>query len=179
MSMPTSSTSVRAPWGIRLAGRLLLVLPLLEIFVIILVAHAIGGWATFLLIVAGSALGMWLVSREWGRASASLRASARTGALPERSLVDSVCVLAGGLFLTFPGFVSDLVGLFLVLPPTRHLLTRRLGSSIVTAPAGPGSMQATPRQPGRGDVIVGQVLDEGEIIDAEIIDDAGPQDRRN
>jgi UPF0716 protein FxsA len=46
----------------------LLVLPIIEIVVVVAVGQAIGGWPTFLLLVATSLLGAWLIRREGGRA---------------------------------------------------------------------------------------------------------------
>jgi UPF0716 protein FxsA len=109
---------------------LFLGLPILEIYVIIQVGHAIGAMPTILLLVAESALGAWVVKREGRRAWQALSESLRTGALPGKELADAAIVLAGGVLLLTPGFVTDLFGFFCVLPFTRPLARRLLGAIV-------------------------------------------------
>ena len=110
-----------------LIGLALLVVPIVEIFVIIQVGQVIGGWPTVALLIAESALGAWLVKREGRRAWNALQTSLQTGKLPGRELTDGALVLIGGTLLLTPGFVTDVVGFFLILPPTRPLARRALG----------------------------------------------------
>ena len=100
----------------------LLVLPFVELWAVVAVAGQIGlGW-TVLLLIALSVLGVVLIRSQglavWRRANAELAA----GRMPTRSLVDGAMVLLGGSLLIIPGFVTDAVGLLLLLPPTRALL---------------------------------------------------------
>ena len=115
----------------RVAAVLLLLVPVIEIMVMIAVAQAIGGWWTFLLVIATSALGAWLITREGGRAWRALGQALREGRMPARELADGVVVLVGGTLLLLPGFVTDLLGLLLVLTFTRPL-ARALFSSVIT-----------------------------------------------
>ena len=105
---------------------LLLVVPIAELYVLIQVGSAVGvGW-TILLLVAVSVLGSWLVKREglglWVRANRELAA----GRMPTKELLDGILVLFAGALLLTPGFLSDIVGIFLLLPPTRAVLRRLL-----------------------------------------------------
>jgi len=153
----------RAPLRVRLilAGWLLLVLA--EIVGIALVSRGIGGWPTFLLLVLAAAVGFYLVSRSGARAWRALRTDVREGVVPGRSVGDPVLVLLGGLLLAFPGFLSDILGLLLVLPFTRPL-ARSWFRSVVGRRMPPG---VVPGQPPPGpvprrddDIIEGEVLDE-------------------
>lgn len=105
-----------------------LLLPVVEIYVILQVGHLIGGWPTVGLLVAESLLGAWIVRREGRRAWRALTATFRDGVRPERELADAALVLAGGVLLVTPGFVTDAIGLLFVLPFTRPLV-RRLGGA--------------------------------------------------
>lgn len=107
-----------------------LVLFVLEIFVIVQVGGAIGFGLTFLALIAGSVLGGWVIRREGGRAWRALQQSVMTGTPPERELADAAVVMAGGLLLVVPGFITDVLGLLLVLPFTRPLV-RRLSGRLV------------------------------------------------
>ena len=105
---------------------LVLVVPIVEIAVIVQVGQVIGAWPTVLLLLLESALGAWLVKREGGRAWDTLRTAGATGRLPSRELADAGLVLVGGTLLLTPGFVTDVVGFFLILPVTRPLARRML-----------------------------------------------------
>lgn len=98
-----------------------LVVPIVEIAVIIQVGQLIGVWPTVLLLVVESALGAWLVRREGRRAWASLQAVFSGGDSPDVALTDAALVLVGGTLLLTPGFVTDVVGFFFILPVTRPL----------------------------------------------------------
>lgn len=105
---------------------LFVALPIVEIYVIIQVGQAIGALPTIVLLVAESLLGAWLVKREGRRAWRALAETLSSGQLPGRQLADAALVLVGGTLLLTPGFVSDVVGFFFVLPFTRPLARRLL-----------------------------------------------------
>ncbi|RMI38632.1 FxsA family protein [Actinomadura harenae] len=104
-----------------------LLVPVLEIMLIIQVGEAIGGWPTAGLLAAGLVAGGWIVRREGRRAWHALNAALGRGELPERELGDSALVMAGGVLLMIPGFLTDVLGLLFVLPFTRPPLRRLFG----------------------------------------------------
>jgi len=105
---------------------LLAAVPALEIWILIEVGSRIGGWQTFGLLVLIGAAGVVLVRREARRVLDYARYEWSRGVIPTASLLDGICVFAGGLLLVTPGFLSDVLGLALILPGTRHLLKRGL-----------------------------------------------------
>ena len=143
---------------------LLIVASAIEITVVILVGHVIGwGW-TLLLLLATSAAGAWLLRREGGRAWRAFRADAASGRPPGNAATDGVLVLAGGVFMLVPGFVSDAVGLLLLLPPTRHVvragvqrsLSNRMSPSTAASLFGPRRVRARAGQSRSGQSRSGQ-----------------------
>ena len=110
---------------------LFIVVPLAELYVILKVGDAIGPIWTILLLAADSVLGSVLLRSQgrsvWRRFNAALT----EGKMPHREVVDGVLVIFGGAFLITPGFLTDIVGLTLLVPPTRAVvrraLVRRLG----------------------------------------------------
>ena len=102
------------------------IVPALEIWVLIEVGQVIGAWWTVGLLLADALLGAWLVRREGRRTWQALRDAAGTGRLPDRELSDAGLVLVGGTLLVTPGFLTDIVGFFLVLPFTRPIARRLL-----------------------------------------------------
>ena len=101
---------------------LFIVVPLAELYVILKVGDAIGAVWTIALLAADSLLGALLLRTQgrsvWRRFNEALAA----GRMPHREVVDGVLVVFGGAFLITPGFLTDIVGLLLLLPPTRSVI---------------------------------------------------------
>lgn len=145
------------PW--HLLPLALLVVPIVEIAVIVQVGELIGFWPTLVLLLVESALGAWLVKREGLRAWQALREALRTGHLPGRELTDAALVLIGGTLLLTPGFVTDIVGFFFVLPFTRPI-ARRAVQAYAARHASSYVKQRTGRTGGATRVVPGEVIDE-------------------
>lgn len=99
-----------------------IVVPLLEIYVIIQVGSVIGGWETIGLLILVSLLGAFLVRREGFSILARIQGSLAAGELPTNPLVDGLLVLLAGALMLTPGFITDAVGLVLLIPPTRAIV---------------------------------------------------------
>ncbi|MFI8293225.1 FxsA family membrane protein [Streptomyces sp. NPDC085614] len=107
----------------------------LEIWLLVVVAGAIGGLAVFGLLVGGAVLGAVVIKRAGRRAFGNLtrtfqqaQEAVRTGAAPsaEREGADdrNGFLMLGGLLLMIPGLITDVVGLLLLVPPVRSFLGR-------------------------------------------------------
>ncbi|HSK26347.1 MAG TPA: FxsA family protein [Jiangellales bacterium] len=164
------------------------VVPLVEIWVILQVGQVIGGWPTLLLLVADSLLGAWLLRREGARTWVALRDALAQLRAPGRELADAALVLVGGTLLLTPGFVTDLVGFFLVLPPTRplarRLLFRVLARRVAAGTIGIGSLGSAgvrPRSPGPSSKTppFGAPGRDSRVVPGEVVEpDADPADGR-
>ena len=113
------------------AGLSLVLVPFLiylaaEVIILVMVTDAFGWW-TIALLIATTLLGCWLLQREGRRTWGALLESLGRGSLPPGRTADAVLVMAGGLLLIMPGFISDIVGLLLLIPPSRHLVRSTLG----------------------------------------------------
>jgi len=101
---------------------LFLLVPLAELYVIIQVGQAFGALNTIALLIVVSAVGAWLVKREgmsvWRRFQRQIEA----GAVPGREIADGVMILFAGALLMSPGFLTDLLGIALLLPPVRAVV---------------------------------------------------------
>lgn len=150
----------RIPWWV--LAVLFVVLPIVEIYVLIQLGQVVGPWWTILILVADGALGSYLVKREGTRAWRALRSALQERRMPTRELADAALILVGGTLLVTPGFVSDVFGLFCILPITRPLARRLLGGyltrRVASAPRSPLAAAARPDEPGR--VVPGEVVDD-------------------
>jgi UPF0716 protein FxsA len=119
---------------------LLILWPIAELFVAIKVAEAIGVLLTVVLLLIGWPLGMWLAKTEGRAAWRRLSAAVAEGRAPGREAIDGALILLGGVLLIIPGFITDAVGLCLLLAPTRALargaVARNVRSRVVVAAAG-------------------------------------------
>jgi UPF0716 protein FxsA len=118
---------------------LFLLVPFAELYVLIQVGHVIGALPTIGVLVLVSVVGAWLVKREGFVVLDRARTRIDMGEVPGRELVDGVLILFAGALLVSPGFLTDVVGVLLLLPPVRaalrattvRWLTRRTGVGIV------------------------------------------------
>lgn len=134
---------------------LFIVVPIAELYVIIKVGELIGVLPTLILLLADALLGSWLLKHQgrgaWRRFNEALAARR----FPGREVVDGALIIVGGTLLLTPGFITDVVGAFLLIPPTRAIVRRLLKRftigrfMVVGIPgAGPGPFETPPAQDG-------------------------------
>src|SRR3954471_21540773 len=135
---------------------LFIVVPIVELFVIIQFGEAIGVLPTIGLLIADSVLGSMLMRSQGRMAWWRFNAALAEGRIPHREVLDGVLVIFGGALLLTPGFVTDILGLVLLLPPTRALVRRavvaRFVPRIVVRAAGRVVRPRPPRPRGGYDV---------------------------
>lgn len=105
---------------------LFLVVPFVELLVLLQVGQVIGVVPTVLILIVVSVVGGWLMKREglgvWRRMNEQVRA----GRVPGRELADAALILFGGALLLTPGFLTDFLGVALLLPPSRAVVRAEL-----------------------------------------------------
>ncbi len=98
---------------------LLLAVPIAELWLIVQVGQSIGVLQTLALLIAVSVAGAWLLKREGTATWRRLREAMARGEVPTKEATDGALILLGGALLLTPGFLTDIVGLVFVLPPSR------------------------------------------------------------
>ena len=120
---------------------LFIVVPIAELAVIIQVGEWLGFWLTLAILILDSILGAMLMRAQGRSAWRRFNEAIRAGRVPAREVADGVLVIFGGALLLTPGFLSDILGALLLLPPTRALvravLVRRFADRMVTSMSGP------------------------------------------
>lgn len=96
-----------------------LVVPFLELFVILKVGSVIGVVPTVAILVVVSGVGAALAKREGLEVVRRIRLAVNRGEVPGTELVDAGLILLAAVLLLTPGFLSDLLGIALLLPPVR------------------------------------------------------------
>ena len=158
------------------------VVPLVEIYVLIQVGQAIGGWWTIMLLVVASVLGSLLIRHQGARAWRALTTALRSGRMPARELADGALILIGGTLMLTPGFVTDIFGVLLILPFTRpvarRLLTAVVARRLIAVPGASGPLRgpgARGTYAGRGPAgpagPAGSPGPTGPVVRGEVVDD--------
>ncbi len=109
---------------------LFILVPLAELYIILAVGDAIGVIPTIALLAADSVLGTVLLRTQGRTAWRRFNEALATGRMPHREVQDGVAIIFGGAFLITPGFLTDLFGLALLLPPSRAVIRRYAGHVI-------------------------------------------------
>jgi UPF0716 protein FxsA len=109
---------------------LFILVPIAELYVIIKVGGAIGVGPTLLILIADSVAGAILLRGQGRAAWVRFNRALAEGRMPHREVFDGVLIILGGALLLTPGFITDVLGLVLLIPPTRALV-RALSTRMV------------------------------------------------
>jgi len=122
-----------------------IVVPIAELYVLIQIGQAIGVLPTIAVLILDSILGAALMRQQGRAAWLRFNGALAEGRVPGREVIDGVLVIFGGALLLTPGFLSDILGLLLLLPPTRAIvrsvLVRRFGVRLVESATGGAQMR--------------------------------------
>ncbi|MFN4056575.1 MAG: FxsA family protein [Roseinatronobacter sp.] len=144
-----------------------LALPLIEIALFVAIGGQIGVLATLLWVLASAAMGIALMRREPQRSSADIRQALAVDASPASPMAHSALRMLGALLLAAPGFLTDALGLLLLLAPVRSLMLARFLPRTMTR-----------AHPARDDIIDGDYTTEPDPIQPHLpIDHPGPYHR--
>ena len=105
---------------------LFIVVPIVELYVIIQVGQLIGVWPTLALLLADALLGSLLLRHQGRGAWRRFNQALSEHRFPGREVADGLMIAVGGTLLLTPGFVTDIFGFLLLLPPTRAIARRLL-----------------------------------------------------
>jgi UPF0716 protein FxsA len=108
----------------------ILVVPFLELYLLLAIGREVGLLPTVAMLLLTAMVGTWVARREGGRVMRSWRDSMARGQVPEEGILGGALVMLGGALLVVPGVITDVVGLFLLLPPTRRLVAARVRKSL-------------------------------------------------
>jgi len=139
-------------------------------------------------VLVTGAVGATLAKREGLRVLRDYQRTLAEGRLPPEGLLGAVLVLAGGVLLVAPGLITDVVGLLLLVPPTRRLvvrwLRRRLDRALKSGSVrvstfgfGVGGQRPVPPEHREGEGTPPHFKPrERDISDAEVVEDRRDQD---
>jgi len=121
--------------------------PLLELALLIEVGGRIGALPTIALCLLTAAMGGILVRSQGGQVIATLKRQLDRGRLPVEEAFHGLCILVAGLLLLTPGFVTDVIGFALLVPPLRRFLYEFLGRRVEVGIRDPRERRGGPEPP--------------------------------
>lgn len=149
------------------------VVPVVEITLLVEVGGIIGGWPTVALVLFTGALGAALAKREGLRVLRAWQSALDQGRMPSEGVLSGLLILVGGVLLVTPGMITDVLGLALLVPFTRHLveggLKRFAASRLEVRSVGLGAGRGAPSTgaPFASAAPAGDVV-EGEVVDVRV-----------
>lgn len=105
-------------------------IPVAEIYVLITVGSIIGTLNTIAIIIITGVIGAYLARLQGMQTLVRIKLDLEQGVMPTSDLVDGLMILVAGIVLLTPGFITDCVGLFLLIPSTRSLLKQYLKKAL-------------------------------------------------
>lgn len=141
------------------------VVPLVELYLLIAVGRFLGAVPTILLVLVTGALGAWFARLEGLRVLRRWQESLRRQQIPKDGVIDGLLIFVGGVMLITPGILTDLVGLSMVVPPSRRFIAgfvRKWFDRQMQA----GRVQVYTTQQARSPRPRGEVIEvEGEVVE--------------
>ena len=107
---------------------LFVAVPVLEISLLIQVGGAIGGFNTILFVIFTAFLGAYLVRQQGFATLNKLQQETQAGRVPALQIAEGVALLFAGAVLLTPGFITDAIGFFLLIPVCRRTLIALLAA---------------------------------------------------
>ena len=126
---------------------ILIALPIVEVYVLVKAGKMLGGMNVFFSILFMAIIGISITRNQGKFLLAQVQAKVARGEVPAIEMLEGVMVFIGGLMFLIPGFVSDVVGITMVVPGLRRLWSLYLLSKLkkmATAPRGAGNAWQAP-----------------------------------
>jgi UPF0716 protein FxsA len=144
-----------------------LLLPIIELTLLFKLGNWIGWIPTLLVVLGAGMVGAAVARFEGWRAAMRVRSQLVHGELPAAEMFDGLLIGAAGVLLVIPGVLSDVLGLLLLLPPTRKLVRRWLMHALRTRFQFRtiGGAAGDDRPPLRGDAIIDARVIETRVVD--------------
>jgi len=105
---------------------LFVIVPVTELYILIEVGKKIGSLTTIGIIILTGIIGAYLVKSQGFMILRKIQNDLNEGIMPGDSLIQGAIILAGGILLLTPGFVTDIVGFIFLIPVSRNVVKKYL-----------------------------------------------------
>lgn len=101
---------------------LFLIVPASELALLLIAGNQLGVIPTLMIILITGVGGAYLAKRQGFKAITDFRERMAAGDAPGPPIIDGLCIFIGGLLLLVPGFITDILGLLLLLSWPRKMI---------------------------------------------------------
>lgn len=101
-------------------------IPVLELYVIIKLGAVLGALNTIIVVIVTAVAGAYLARVQGLQTMLRVRAKLNSGEMPTNDLIDAAVIFMAGVVLLTPGFITDALGILLLVPATRSVFKRWL-----------------------------------------------------
>lgn len=115
----------------RKLGLLIILFPLLEVVSLAMLGRSIGALNTLIVVIAVGVIGAFVAKTQGLVTLRKIESSLAAGRLPGDHLLTGLIILVAGVLLLIPGFVGDVIGILLLLPPVQAVLRTWLKVKLV------------------------------------------------
>ena len=119
----------------RLLFVLFIIIPVIEIFVLMQVGAILGVWPTIAMVIFTAWLGAKYVRQQGLSTLNSVQTKMAQGQMPSDEIVTGLLLLVAGMFVVTPGFVTDFLGLSLLIPAVRNAIVGSVKAHLITGAA--------------------------------------------
>ena len=105
---------------------LFVLVPVTELYILIEVGKKIGSLTTIGIIILTGIIGAYLVKGQGFMILKKIQNDLNEGIMPGDILIQGAIILAGGIFLLTPGFVTDIIGFIFLIPVSRRVVKKYL-----------------------------------------------------
>jgi UPF0716 protein FxsA len=99
-------------------------LPLSEVMLLLYMGGRVGNYMTLACAASTGLFGVLIAVSQFRSVLNTLKEKIKQGVYPGREFISIAGILAGGILLLTPGFITDLFGFFLFVPFFRNLIGR-------------------------------------------------------
>ncbi len=121
---------------------LFIIVPMIEIGLFVQVGGFLGMWPTIFLVLVTAVAGASLVRSQGLQTLMSVQSKMQQGELPAQQIVEGIMLAVAGVLLLTPGFMTDALGMLVLLPMPRAALAKLLMSRVKLNAVGGNSFSA-------------------------------------
>lgn len=123
---------------------IVLIIPFAEIYLLLQVGSIIGAFPTIFIVAFTAAVGAWLLKQQGFVTFRRFQENLAQGIVPAYEMIEGPIILLGGLLLLTPGFITDILGFFCLIPPLRKKIAQYVIENHLIQSGWPFQKQSTP-----------------------------------
>ncbi len=106
------------------------VMPVVELVLLIHVGTYIGAWNTVAIVIITGVAGAFMAREQGFSTLRKIQDNVNSGVMPADEIINGILILCGGIMFLAPGFITDLLGFIMLIPPARNFIKKIIEKKI-------------------------------------------------